>query len=205
MIKGGKLILRRCFNMVLIILFALSATSDSFIIGLNYGMRNVKIPLLSNILIAVISLAGTYLSMAAGGYLYRLLPTVAADMAGGGILLLLGGYMLIQSLRPRKKDRCDSEVIDTDHSHVIEWREAVLLGAFLCLNNAGVGIGASIGGMRPFAASLLCAVFSFLFILEGQMAARHITSFWIRKILEAGSAVLLIFLGSYEILYAICY
>lgn len=186
--------------MIPIILFALSATSDSFIIGFNYGIRSIKIPILSNILITLICFAGTYLAMSAGTFLSRFLPGNTADLIGAGILLGLGVFMLIQSLRTQKKDLCDSETIDADHSQVIEWRESLLLGCLLCINNVGVGIGASISGLPPFLTSAACAVFSFLLILSGYQTGIRITSHILKKALELCSAGILMVLGGYKML-----
>lgn len=191
--------------MIPILLFALSATSDSFIIGFNYGVRNIKIPWLSNILITLICFAGTYLAMAAGSALSRFLPESTADLIGACILFGLGVSMLIQGLRTHKKDFCDSETIDADHSQVIEWRESLLLGCLLCINNIGAGIGASISGLPPFFTSAACAVLSFLLILSGYHTGIRVTSHILKKALELCSAGILMALGGYKIFLYFCF
>lgn len=185
--------------MIPLILFALSATSDSFVIGFHYGTRCIQIPFLSNILIAFICFAGTYLAMTAGNFISRFLPRNTPDLIGACILFGIGIYMLIQSLRTHKKELCDSEKIDADRSQVIEWREAILLGTFLCINNIGVGIGASISGLPPFLTSAVCALLSFFFILSGHCTGSRITSRVLKKALELCSSVILMVLGGYEI------
>ena len=198
-IKKRKLIFNGGALMIPLILFALSATSDSFIIGFNYGARNIKIPFLSNIFITLICFTGTYLAMTAGSFLSRLLPGNASDLIGACILFGLGTYMLMQSLRTHKKDLCDSETIDADHSQVIEGKESILLGALLCMNNIGIGIGASISGLSPVFTSAACALLSFFLILGGHCIGSHLTNHILKKVLELCSAGILIVLGGYEI------
>lgn len=180
--------------MVPVILFALSATSDSFVIGFNFGARNIKIPVFSNLIVTLICFSGTYLAMAASCFLSRFLPENISVLSGAIILMGLGFYMCFQCLHTPKKNRCDC--VDSNHSQVIEWKEAVLLGILLCCNNMGAGIGAGISGLSPVATSAACSLFSFLFLFSGHFAGCHIFCNILKKFLELGSAAILIGMGT---------
>ncbi|MGA9174075.1 MAG: sporulation membrane protein YtaF [Thermoactinomyces sp.] len=76
------------------IAFALSL--DSFGAGTTYGMRKIRISLLSTAIIAGCSGAVIYLSMAVGRWIAVWLSPAVTHITGALILILLGGYALYQ-------------------------------------------------------------------------------------------------------------
>ncbi|MBA4541568.1 MULTISPECIES: sporulation membrane protein YtaF [Thermoactinomyces] len=76
------------------IAFALSL--DSFGAGTTYGMRKIRIPLLSTVIIAGCSGAVIYLSMVVGKWIAVWLAPAVTHFVGAFILILLGSYALYQ-------------------------------------------------------------------------------------------------------------
>jgi putative Mn2+ efflux pump MntP len=56
------------------VLFAVSSNMDNLVLGLSYGIQKKRIGWRANLLVALISLAGTALSMLLGGGLLLFLP-----------------------------------------------------------------------------------------------------------------------------------
>ncbi|ASR48265.1 sporulation membrane protein YtaF [Paenibacillus kribbensis] len=92
---------------LLLLAFALSL--DSFGVGVTYGLRKMKIPLLSIAIISVCSGLVIGLSMQLGALLSRVLSPVYTTVLGAVILICIGCYSLIQALH-RKEDLTDDPV-----------------------------------------------------------------------------------------------
>ncbi|WP_025716674.1 MntP/YtaF family protein [Paenibacillus sp. 1-18] len=93
---------------LLLLAFALSL--DSFGVGVTYGLRKMKIPLLSIAIISVCSGLVIGISMQLGALLSRVLSPVYTTVFGAVILICIGCYSLIQALH-RKEDLTDDPVI----------------------------------------------------------------------------------------------
>lgn len=89
------------------LLFAVSASLDAFIVGITYGIRKIRITLPHNLLVSLITLAGTVLSICLGRFLSPLLTKGLAAIAGSAILIGMGAYYLMKflflSLRKRRR------------------------------------------------------------------------------------------------------
>ena len=87
-------------NFLTILVLALSSNLDNVGVGLAYGTRKVCLPFLSNLIIALITSCGTLITMLMGRDLATLcLKGMLADYLGGGIIVIAGLYVLIQSFR----------------------------------------------------------------------------------------------------------
>jgi len=144
------------------LLFAFSVNIDAFLVGLSYGVRRMHIPLFQNLLISLISFAGTFFSLFLGRQLLPLLPPLLADLAGSGILAGLGLFYIVKSIPARKNE------LDAQELHVaLPLRETLLLGVALSLNNIGIGIGASLSGTTLLPTALATFLLSALLLPAG--------------------------------------
>lgn len=85
------------------LLFAVSASLDALLVGVTYGIRKIRIPLLHNLFISLITLIGTILAICAGKALTPLLSrfpflTQHISRSGSAILLGMGLYYLLKKL-----------------------------------------------------------------------------------------------------------
>lgn len=210
-------------HIVSILLFVISASLDNLVVGIAYGIKKLKISLLSNLLIAFISCAGTFLSMLIGKLIGNFIAPSNANIAGSIILIILGLWFIINSQKKKiKKEEfpienpqknqakieyyncgklLDSpEKADIDNSGNIDVKESLALGLALALNNMGLGIGASISGLSLTLTSLLTFIFSFLTIPIGYYLGKKFLS----KILESNadmiSGIIIILLAIYQFL-----
>lgn len=202
-----------------IIIFALSSSSDSLIVGLSYGAKKIKINFINNFVVSFIAGMGTFLAMIFGKLIMELIPLMYTNIIGSSILILLGLYLLIISLKKDINNNNNSEelnediselyryeaalrspeIIDINNSKTIEFKESIILGAVLSLNNIGFGIGASIIGLNVYIASIFSLVFSLIFIPLGYYIGEKIFSNSLSRYSEVISACIIIVLGIYEL------
>ncbi|MCL4441849.1 MAG: sporulation membrane protein YtaF [Firmicutes bacterium] len=87
-------------HLLTIFFLAVSANLDNLGVALAYGTRGMKLPFLSNIVIALITSSGTLATMFLGQYIASyLLTAIIANYLGAGIILAAGFGVIIQSYR----------------------------------------------------------------------------------------------------------
>jgi len=172
-------------------LLAFAVSLDSFSVGITYGLRKLKIPIKSIVVIACCSATTLLAAMMVGQLLQTILPPVITEHIGGFILISIGAWVLYQFFRPNeqqeeqndhKKTLLNVEIkslgiviqilrkpttADMDKSGTITGVEALLLGVALSLDAFGAGIGAALLGFSPFLMAILVATMSSLFVLAG--------------------------------------
>lgn len=192
-----------------IFFFCVAASSDSFIIGLSYGSKGIRIRFCSNFLVASISSLGTFLAMLLGLGIHKGISYKYTAILGSALLILFGFYMLISSFKKRKEIKKNlgyqdylnnPEHFDKDSSKEIELKEAIILGGILSINNIGIGIGASTAGLSIFPTSILSLIFSMVLVKLGFYIGKKITSSRLAKYIEYMSALIIILLGLYGLI-----
>lgn len=189
-------------------LFAVSASLDALIVGITYGIKKVHIGFWTNLLVSLITLAGTVVSIGLGLKLAPLFPAKAATLAGSAILILLGGYyilkFLIQAVKKYLANRqlTATEMQKTSAAPVRETltlRETVLLGIALSVNNMGIGIGASIAGLELLPTAAATFLFSVCFLYLGNRLGKIRLLRIADRFADPLSGLLLIGLGIFEL------
>lgn len=197
------------------LLFAISANIDNFSVGISYGMKKIKIGLLSNLFIAAISALGTFLSMYAGRIISRIIPFNLSNALGGLILLILGLWQttefLVNShiikLKMFSKDKkmnyeallSNPEIADTDKSGCIDIKESVSLAFALTVNNFGLGISASMTGTEILSAVVFTFLFSILMLSMGYSFGERYLSKIAGKYASLASGMIILALGIYNL------
>lgn len=87
-----------------LILLALAVSLDGFGVGASYGIRKIKIPLVSVIIIALMSGVVMYASMYIGVWLAACFSPNLATMLGAIILIAIGIWAIWQMLRHKEDD-----------------------------------------------------------------------------------------------------
>lgn len=170
---------------LIILGFAISSSVDNFGVGISYGIRNIRISLLSNLLIAVICFIFSEAGILFGNWLAMILPGVLPILMGAFLLFIIG-LRIILLAAPRKKQISHDEIheykmptntikeilknpenADVDKSGEIGFGEAIILGIALSANALTNGLGAGLFGLSPLAISLTAAVGSFITVWAG--------------------------------------
>lgn len=200
-------------------LLAFAVSLDSFSVGFTYGLRKVRIPFKSILIISCCSAGILILAMAVGHFFEKLFSSDVAESIGGLILIVLGAWVLFQFFRPEKSKELTVEESSTiinfeikslglviqilrkpmsadfDQSGTITGLEAFMLGLALSLDAFGAGIGAAMLGFSPLYLAISVAVMSSLFVFMGMKLGVLFARYeWIQKF-SFIPGVLLIIIG----------
>ncbi len=91
-------------NFISLVILALAVSLDGFGVGVTYGLRKMKIPVLSVLIITLASAIMILLSMQIGVGISYFLPTNAAKWIGSMILIAVGIWAIIQVLRNKDEE-----------------------------------------------------------------------------------------------------
>ncbi|MCF2943120.1 MntP/YtaF family protein [Paenibacillus tarimensis] len=86
-------------HLLSLLLLALAVSLDGFGVGITYGLRQIRIPVFSVVIIVICSGLVIWVSMLAGGWLTGLLSPAFANYIGAGILIAIGSWALFQFWR----------------------------------------------------------------------------------------------------------
>ena len=68
----------------------ISTNVDNLGVGVAYGIKRIRIGMMSNLLIAFFNAVGTLVSMTAGETISKLLPATISGYVGDSIIILVG-------------------------------------------------------------------------------------------------------------------
>lgn len=188
-------------NILSSFLFAISANTDNFVVGLSYGTKKVKIGLVSNLIISLISVAGTMLSMSFSKIIINFIPENISNFIGSAILILIGVFTIVKPLLDGNNSGGifeNPEKADKDNSSNIDAKESVALAFALTINNVGLGIGAGVTGLSIVTTSILTLVFSLSMIMVGYYLGSNYLSKVFSKKATIISGLIIIALGIFE-------
>lgn len=90
-----------------LLLLAFAVSLDGFGVGVTYGLRRIRIPVLSVAIIAFCSGLVVWLAMAIGSVLTGYMSPFTAKLIGAILLMLIGSYALFQWWKRRQADEDD--------------------------------------------------------------------------------------------------
>lgn len=198
-------------NIIPSLLLAFSASLDSLIIGIAYGIKKIKIKLFINIIIAFIVTLGTFISMILGYVLSDFIPMTICNYVGAILLIAVGVWMLYDNLKNNTKSResCNelmdsldyeeilikNKTADFNNSGNIELKEAITLSLALSINNFALGIGASMSGISIPLTTIFTFIFSVLILIVGLKIGNSILSEILGKYSPIFSALIILIMG----------
>lgn len=176
-----------------LLLLAFSLSIDALGAGFTYGLKRIRIPLLSRMLFCLVSVCCSFLAAKIGNLLASILPFWAGNLISILILCFLGVRMLTASLKEWRHPKAIPSPPSTqghwvwnalgftitivrhplkgdwNSSSVIDPLEAVFLGFALSLDAFGAGIGYGLYG-GALALALPVGFFQFLMLSLGQLS-----------------------------------
>jgi putative sporulation protein YtaF len=187
-----------------IAILAISLSLDALGVGIVYGLRKIKIPLSSKLIICFFSILYSGLSVILGKTLSKVLSGNASKLIGIAILILMGIWIIIQAIVKKNEDSTYIEKTitqektllkvgikslgitiqiiknpikgDLDKSGVIDTSESLLLGLALSLDAIGVGIGSALAGFHSMAIPFAVGLCQLIFIYIGTYAGEKFFS-----------------------------
>ena len=171
-----------------LILIAGAVSLDGFWGGFAFGLRKIKIPPGSLIIISFWSVICTMIAMLIGYYLRNIIPIEIAKYIGALLLMLLALYTLKQGFEHRKENRGASKpginlhdltkilqnplLADYDNEDDIKPMEGTLLGLAVAMDASIAAFTIALLGISPFTTPFLFGVAHFVMIGLGNMLAR---------------------------------
>lgn len=208
---------------MLVLLFALAVSADGFMVGIAYGIKRIKVPFLSLILIALASSLAVTFSMICGKGLAAILSPTWTSRLGAALLVIIGLYFLLQSCREKiiQMEAPADEAIftlnleflgiivqilkkpsaaDMDCSGEINIKEAFFLGLALAVDALGAGIGAAMTGLNILFTALSVGMLKLILVNSGIYLGAALKSKYIKGISSLLPGIILITIGIIEIL-----
>ena len=206
-----------------ILVLGIAANLDNLGIGLAYGLKKIKVPLASNLSIAILSGIATLLSAFLGHRLSNILPAKTGPALGGIIVSIIGVWTIAQYFlaeqashhHPAHNNREKAKItwqnlwkvfenpalVDKDQSNVISVNESLLLGIALSINCLTTGLGAGMTRLNTYALALSIIIFSLLSIQTGMYIARRYAATHLGKHANLLTGIILIIIGLCEIFF----
>lgn len=212
-------------ELLTLIAFALALNMDALGTGVAYGIRKIRIPFTSLLIISGMSVITILFSMTAGRLVSQLISPAFAHRLGGILLLLVGLWILIQSIRDNRQeeqteglqiDRTVMEIrikslglviqilrepsrADLDHSGVISAREALLLGTALAMDAFGAGFAVSMFGFSPLLTAFVVGLGHIMLTYAGLLLGKYFACSSIGRQLAMLPGWILIAMGIFKI------
>lgn len=180
--------------MISVLFLALVFSIDALSVGFTYGIKKIKIPLFSRLLICAASFLCAYISVSIGKGLSCILPYNTGNTVSALLLCILGLYLIISGNKEKeefmsqklKKFRFGIKSLgltitivkhpiygDFDDSKIIDLKEAVYIGLALSLDSIGGGIGYGVSTATSIVLfPILTAIFQLILISGGEYAGK---------------------------------
>ncbi|MFB6365507.1 sporulation membrane protein YtaF [Paenibacillus elgii] len=179
---------------LLIVGFAVSSSLDNLGVGISYGIRKIRVGVLSNLVIAIICFLFSETGILFGQWLSDILPGMFPVLVSAFILMVIGLRIVLIAM-PRKQpappegkedgDGLDNQSLkgllqhpekaDKDKSGSIGLGESVVLGIALSANAVTNGLSAGLLGLSPLTISLTAAQGSFISVWFGVIIGRKVS------------------------------
>ncbi|MBR0599617.1 manganese efflux pump [Sinanaerobacter chloroacetimidivorans] len=198
-------------------LLALSLNIDSLSIGVNYGLRKIKISFPALITIVMMSLGALTLSFSIGHIIFSFVSIFVSKMISSFLLISLGCVLFAQTLMnihyPAASEAFiikkikikplniivnivrEPENADIDHSGVIDFKEAIYIGSALSIDALTIGLSLAAYQIHLPGFLILTAVTNFSFLVCGELIGKFVGKFISENKLKMAASITLILLG----------
>ncbi len=209
-----------------VLFILLSINLDSLVTGFAYGVRRVKIPLISAAVISCSSIAYSALAMAAGSVASALFPPLVCRLTGALVLIIIGLILIANVAKEnelpapapcKEKDTLfnlviksfgitisvvrDPTLCDFDRSQRIDFKEALYLSFALSADAIGVGLGCAMSGIVACYIPPLVGLSQLVLLYAGLYCGKFLSKFLnvSRRICSVISGIILIALAMFRI------
>ena len=208
-------------HIVSALFLGLAGNLDNLGVGVSYGAQKIRIPVLSNFFIALLSGVVTAISVLTGHLLSQYIA-IAGEL-GASMIIVLGVWVMVHkvslennlpaavpaiktfsvSIKPLNyivQITKNPSVADLDANGFISTKEAFALGLTLSFNCIATGVGAGLTGLTPLPLSISVFLFSMITISLGYWTGWKTSSDRLEHWSQVFSGALLILIGIYELL-----
>lgn len=150
------------------ILLCLGLSADSFSMGLNYGLRGIRVPFSSRIIVSLVSVINMFLALSLGRIILCFVEENFAKVLGCAMLFLLGIFVLCQGFLKQNISG------DFDNNRKITWAEALYVGVALSVDSFGAGICFAVSGSGFFFLPVCSGICQFFLMQGGNLLGKKI-------------------------------
>lgn len=200
-------------HILTIVFVGVIANVDNLVIGFSYGIKKTKIPFLSNMIIALMSVLCSLVALLTGHWLSTFLKPSLAGMFGGILLIVIGGLSIWSTFYERRqkinedssnfvKVMYEPKTADLDLNNKISIKESILLGFALALNSISTSFSVGLTDPSVMAYLLSIGFFSLLSIWFGVSIGDKVKGALKNMEIYAPiiSGLLLFLIGLYEVI-----
>jgi putative sporulation protein YtaF len=190
---------------VIVITLGIASNLDNAGVGVAYGIRNIRIPVLQNFIIALISLAATLFGGFFGRWISLWLTPFMGSLVGAVVIIAVGVWVLLQ---PFLKTDGGSNVIsrilrnpeaaDLNKDKEIGIGESIILGIALAMNALVGGFDAGISKISVLATTIAVGVCSFVLLGAAEYLGRSYAAEKLGSRASMLAGVLLILIGIHQ-------
>lgn len=184
------------------LVLAISSSIDSLGIGITYGIKNTKISYVGSIILFIVSFINAIISIWLGNSIKSIFPEEIAKYIGSLLLILMGMFMIYQSLKKENRNVKEKEEVkekiysffidflgitiqiiknpansDFDNSNKIDAKEALFLGLALSLDSICIGTSSSMVGISSGIYPFFISIFQILFLSIGNIIGKKLNKF----------------------------
>ncbi len=161
-------------SVLLIFAIGIASNLDNAGVGIAYGVRKIRVPLISNFIIALMGFSLALVGGLFGNWISLWLTPFTCQLISMTVLVSIGVYLLSQQylVKKTKEQQSDGnrilrvlrnpEEADLDRSKSIGLSESFILGIALSINNLAGGFSAGITQLNILATASVSGLFSFL-------------------------------------------
>ncbi|MDD4600207.1 manganese efflux pump MntP [bioreactor metagenome] len=206
-------------DLVYVLILAFAVSMDGFVAGMAYGLRNIRLPFTSIVIVGIVTMVGTAFSMACAYLLGQVINTQLAIIMGAMLLIFLGFWSLFQQYFTSKVPSYElegemtvrkltfsmgqlvvsimakPETADVDRKGNINSLEAVFLGLAVALDAMVATFGAALMGMLPIYTPLAVGIIHMICVAGGCYSSAKFVSDKLKKRFPYLPGVILILLG----------
>ncbi|MFD3448397.1 manganese efflux pump [Microbacteriaceae bacterium 4G12] len=164
---------------LLILSFAISSSLDNLGVGISYGIRNIRIGLLANSIIAITCFLFSETGILFGVWISKILPGIFPIIVAAFLLLVIGIRIILIAI-PRKQANKSEADVESTHPTATQLKggislwEACILGIALSANALTNGLSAGLLGLPSIAISITAAIGSFITVWLGVTLGRKV-------------------------------
>ena len=171
--------------LMMILLFCLAISLDGVFVGLSYGVQKISLPLLSILLVSLISGIVLFISMWTGSLFSEAVPEKLLTFFAATALALAGFWRIMsvrRKHRPRTKENVGEAVIfsfkipllhiviqilrfpehaDLNRDGRVDATDSIMLGVALALDSLTAGFAAAMAGLPPLLTGVVSVICCF--------------------------------------------
>lgn len=205
--RGVKSRVLRLHGVLYSVLIALVNNVDNISVRIAYSIKGIKLGLLSNLWISVITFLISTAAAAMGSLFLNAAGQEICKIISMAILCVIGLWFIAEPFvkrKPAKRNNAEGSVLcalsdpeksDLDDSKNIDFKEATLLGVSLSINNVGGCLSAGIMGLGPVLIGLLSAAVSFAALWAGNFLTDIFVRLSLKRKASVTAGAILILIG----------